>query len=67
MTIFAEILKTTKESRRGKKKTVIMQSVNLNYHQANRYLHWLLTNGLLHIDGENIQNNKKRIRTYRDT
>lgn len=52
MTIFAEILKTTKESRNGKKKTNIMRSANLNYHQANKYLHLLLVNGLLCLDSD---------------
>ena len=50
MTIFAEILKTTKESKRGEKKTNIMHSVHLNYYQANKYLHLLLINGFLYID-----------------
>jgi len=48
-TIFAEILKTTK-SERGKKKTDIMRSVNLNYYQVNKYLRLLLINGLLCVD-----------------
>jgi len=48
-TIFAEILKATK-SERGKKKTDIMRSVNLNYHQINKYLRLLLINGLLCVD-----------------
>lgn len=52
LTIFAKILIATKDSERGKKKTSIMRIVNLNYPQANRYLHLLLTNGLLQVDGE---------------
>jgi len=48
-TIFAEILRTT-NSERGKKKTDIMRSVNLNYHQVNKYLRLLLINGLLCVD-----------------
>ena len=48
ITIFTEILKAAKESERGKRKTNIMRSVNLNYHQANKYLQLLLVNGLLY-------------------
>lgn len=60
MAIFAEILRTTKDSRRGKRKTEIMRSVNLNYHQANKYLHWLLVNGLLHLDSEDRYKTTKK-------
>lgn len=52
LTIIAEILKTTKESERGKKKTNIMHSVKLTYPQANEYLNLLLTNGLLSLDSQ---------------
>jgi len=52
LTILAEILKTTNESGKGKSKTNIMQSVNLNYHQANKYLRLLLINKLLCIDSK---------------
>ncbi len=52
MTIIAEILKTTKESKGGKKKTDIMRSINLNYPQANRYLRFLLSNGYLSLNSE---------------
>ena len=59
-TIFAEILKTTGESERGKKKTDIMRSVNLNYSQASKYLRLLLINGLLCLDAENRYKLTKR-------
>lgn len=52
LTIFAEILKTTKDSARGKKKIDIMRSVNLNHPQVNKYLHLLLINGLLSLNSE---------------
>jgi len=52
LTVFAEILKITKEFREGKTKTEIVRSVNLNYPQASRYLNLLLTNGLLCLDSE---------------
>jgi len=50
LTIFADILKTTKESREGKNKTDIMLSANLKYPQANKYLDLLLINGFLRLD-----------------
>lgn len=50
LTIFADILKTTKESREGKNKTDIMLSANLNSSQANKYLDLLLINGFLRLD-----------------
>lgn len=68
LTILAEILKTTKESKRGKEKTDIMRGANLNCHQADKYLHLLLINGLLHLDSEDRhKTTKKRTRTHKDT
>jgi len=52
VTIFMDILKSTRDSRKGKKKTQIIQSANLSHYQANKYLHLLLVNGLLFVDGE---------------
>ena len=52
LTVFAEILKVTRESSEGKKKTDIMRSVNLNHPQADKYLNLLLTNKLLCLDNE---------------
>lgn len=52
LTVFAEILKTTNEFKKGKKKTDIVRSVNLNYPQASRYLNLLLINGFLWLDSE---------------
>jgi len=52
MTIITEILKWTKESKEGIRKTNIMWNVNLNYPQVNRYLRFLLTNGYLCLDSE---------------
>jgi predicted transcriptional regulator len=59
-TILAEILKTTKESERGKTKTNIVQSVNLNYHQVNKYLQLLLVNGLLYKEKDDRYKPTKR-------
>lgn len=53
LTIITEILKTTNQSTSGKKKTDITRSANLSYPQGNKYLHLLLTNGLLrHNSGD---------------
>jgi len=52
MAIFTEILRTTRDSREGKKKTNIMQSVHLNHPQANKYLNLLLTKDLICLDSE---------------
>lgn len=52
VTIIKDILRSTHGSRRGSKKTQIMQSANLNYYQANKYLRLLMINGLLHVDNE---------------
>jgi predicted transcriptional regulator len=52
LTVFAEILKVTRESSDGRKKTDIMRSVNLNHPQADKYLNLLLTNNLLCLDNE---------------
>jgi len=53
LAIFAEILKATKESRKGKKKVDIVRIVNLSYPQADKFLNLLLANGLLRVDSEN--------------
>lgn len=45
--ICADILKTVSESQRGRRKTNIMQSANLNYNQVNKYLDLMLYNGFL--------------------
>ena len=50
--IIQDILKSTWRSKKGTKKTRIMQSANLNYYQINKYLHLLMVNGLLNIDNE---------------
>ena len=54
LAIFAEILKATKESKRGKKKADIARIANLSYPQASKFLNLLLANGLLRIDKENM-------------
>ena len=68
LAIFAEILKMTKESKKGKKKADIVRSVNLSYPQANKVLNLLLTNGLLRLDNENTYKPTKKglklIRTF---
>ena len=52
VTILMDILKSARRSREGKKKTQILQSANLNYHQVNKYLHLLMINGFVLIDGD---------------
>ncbi len=53
VTIMKEILRSTRGSKKGSRKTQIMQSANLNYHQANKYLRLLMANNLLRVDGQN--------------
>jgi len=43
----SDILTTVKKSRKGRRKTQIMQSANLNYTQTKKYLDYLLTCGYL--------------------
>ena len=52
LTILAEILKTTSESKEGKTKIDIIKSANLSYAQANKFLSFLLTGGFLRLDTE---------------
>lgn len=52
LTIFAEILKTTSESKRGSTKRDIVKNVNLSYAQANKFLSLLLTERLLCLSME---------------
>ncbi|NIU80946.1 transcriptional regulator [Candidatus Bathyarchaeota archaeon] len=52
LTILVDVLKTTMKSKKGKKKTGIMQDANLNSRQATKYLHLLLANGLLNPDSK---------------
>lgn len=47
MTIMSDILKAVKDSRKGRRKTQIMQSANLNYIQTKKYLNYLLHHGFL--------------------
>lgn len=49
VTIISDILKSVSNSPTGKKKTQIMQSANLNYVQANRYIKLLVMNGFILI------------------
>ncbi len=51
VTIIRDILETAKKSKVGKKKTQIIQSANLNYYQVNKYMHLLLLNGFVFMDG----------------
>jgi len=46
-TIISDILKTVKTSKKGRKKTQIMQSANLNYVQTKKYLNYLSDCGFL--------------------
>ncbi|UCE95474.1 MAG: hypothetical protein JSV51_07030 [Candidatus Bathyarchaeota archaeon] len=50
LTILIDILKSTQTSKNGKKKTQILQSANLSYHQLNKYLYLLLTNGFIAVN-----------------
>jgi len=47
VSIISDILTTVKNSRKGRRKTQIMQSANLNYTQTKKYLGYLLTCGYL--------------------
>jgi predicted transcriptional regulator len=47
ITIMSDILKSVSNSPMGKKKTQIMQSANLNYTQANKYIKLLIINGFI--------------------
>ena len=55
MSIISDILKTVKySSRKGKRKTQIMQSANLNYDQVNKYLALLISNGYIAAERSEI-------------
>lgn len=45
--IIGDILRTVKNSRKGRRKTQIMQSANLNYTQTKKYLNHLIACGYL--------------------
>ena len=45
--IMADILKTVKNSKRGRRKTQIMQAAKLNYVQTKKYLNYLMNYGFL--------------------
>lgn len=47
VTIMLDILNSVKNSSKGKRKTQIMQSANLNYAQMKKYLKYLTNRGLL--------------------
>lgn len=49
MTIIVDILKSVENSRKGRRKTQIMQSANLNYVQMKKYLSYLTDCGLLEV------------------
>ena len=50
VTIIADILKSVSENGKGKRKTNIMQSANLNYPLVNKYLELLMRNGYVVLD-----------------
>jgi predicted transcriptional regulator len=55
VSIIGDILETVKNSpRKGKRKTQIMQSANLNYDQINKYLGLLITNGYIEAERSEI-------------
>lgn len=47
MAIIGDILQSVKEVRKGRKKTQIMQSANLNYVQTKKYLSYLIDCGFV--------------------
>jgi len=48
VSIISDILRSVRDSTpKGKRKTQIMQSANLNYDQINKYLSFLLSNGYI--------------------
>lgn len=53
-TIVSDVLKTVKDSRRGMKKTQIMQSANLNYIQTKKYLNYMLNYGFLVVTERDV-------------
>jgi len=55
ISIISDILRTvTNTSGKGKRKTQIMQSANLNYDQVNKYLSFLINNGYIKIEHSEI-------------
>jgi len=51
VSIIGDILKTVRDSSgKGKRKTQIMQSANLNYDQVNKYLAFLISNGYIKVE-----------------
>jgi predicted transcriptional regulator len=48
--IVMDILKSTLRSERGQKKTHIMENVNVNYNQVNKYLSLLISSNLMYVD-----------------
>jgi len=55
VSIISDILKTVKNSSsKGKRKTQIMQSANLNYDQVNKYLALLISNGYIEKERSEI-------------
>jgi len=52
VTIIADILKSIRYSKKGRRKTNIMQSANLNYDQLNKYLDLLIRNGYVIVEGQ---------------
>lgn len=55
VSIISDILKTVKySSGKGKRKTQIMQSANLNYDQVNKYLALLISNGYIAAEHSEI-------------
>ena len=50
MAIIGDILKSVNGKRRGRLKTQIMQSANLNYTQTTKYLSYLMGCGLIEVN-----------------
>lgn len=49
VTIIGDILESVRNSGKGRKKTQIMQSANLNYLQTKKYLNYLIDYGFLDV------------------
>jgi len=55
VSIISDILMTVKDSSgKGRRKTQIMQSANLNFDQVNKYLAWLISNGYIEAEHSEI-------------
>ena len=66
LTIFAQILKTTSNSKKGSTKTDIVKNVNLSYAQADKFLSLLLTQDVLCLDMDRYKPTKKGLKLMKN-